>query len=93
MAKEKGDLSVSSHRAAPVLKKVSEHHSLCLYMCTSAGYQGDSGDPGLNGEPGEAGAPGRIGLPGFPGSRGFPVSAAVFSLCSMFYHRLLNSFD
>lgn len=80
LAKEKGDLSVSSHRAAPVLKKFREHYSLCLYMCASAGYQGDSGDPGFNGEPGEAGAPGRIGLPGFPGSPGYSVSSAVFTL-------------
>lgn len=80
MATEKGDLSVSSHGAGPVLKNIRGHYSLCLYMCTSAGYQGDSGDPGLNGKPGEAGAPGRIGLPGFPGNPGFPVSSAVFSL-------------
>lgn len=61
-------------------------------MCASAGYQGDWGDPGLDGEPGEAGAPGRNGLPGFPGSRGFPVSADVFSLSNVFYHRLFSSF-
>lgn len=79
VAREKGDLSSLLLFPVSVLKKVSKDYSLCLYMCATAGYQGDSGDPGLNGEPGEAGAPGRTGLPGFPGSRGFPVSAPAVS--------------